>query len=496
LNQDESQLLAGAITLRHDPLFWRSVDGGTAGPLDFYALIPASLFPGTLAYAAARFTACLLLGGALVAAGEALVLMTREPLARMAVIPALLFEAFTRCPDLLHHSTEMVPELLIAGAVLLTAKHHSAPNRKLLCALGVLLGSIPYSKLQVAPIAVGLGGWALFSEWRHQRRENLVPLVISALVPSLLLLGVLTAAGQVENFFIPYLLQNFAYTHSDILNNPHITLTFVSNLSEDLYGGLFYLGSFACLLGSLALLPWQWPVMGRRLAAILGLLAVSVFCVYAPGKGFPHHLNILTIPLVLLVGVSLGVFPRRPAGVAPFLPWGVFFLCLLLPLVLGRLVSADEGRFGYYQESLRPRADHARLIRKIQSLASPGDALGLWGWDFSLYVETGLRLATRQGNTCFQYFPGPWQHYYLRRYYLDLVATMPPVFVDATGPGNFFFISRATSHETYPLLRHWLEDHYEFVGEFDCVRVYALRKLTAARPSAALPLRPAAVRTP
>src|SRR3954466_15833933 len=40
LNVDESQLIAGAITLRHDPVFWRSVDGGTAGPIDFYPLLP------------------------------------------------------------------------------------------------------------------------------------------------------------------------------------------------------------------------------------------------------------------------------------------------------------------------------------------------------------------------------------------------------------------------------------------------------------------------
>src|SRR5215207_2009845 len=31
-NPDESQLIAGAITLAHDPVFWRSVDGTTSGP--------------------------------------------------------------------------------------------------------------------------------------------------------------------------------------------------------------------------------------------------------------------------------------------------------------------------------------------------------------------------------------------------------------------------------------------------------------------------------
>ena len=37
-NPDESQFIAGAMALAHDPVFWRSVDGVTSGPLDFYAL--------------------------------------------------------------------------------------------------------------------------------------------------------------------------------------------------------------------------------------------------------------------------------------------------------------------------------------------------------------------------------------------------------------------------------------------------------------------------
>src|SRR4051794_23955123 len=43
-NPDESQLIAGAITLRIDPVPWRSVDGFTSGPLNFYPLLLPRLF--------------------------------------------------------------------------------------------------------------------------------------------------------------------------------------------------------------------------------------------------------------------------------------------------------------------------------------------------------------------------------------------------------------------------------------------------------------------
>ena len=38
-NPDESQLIAGALTLPLDPVPWRGVDGFTSGPLNFYPLL-------------------------------------------------------------------------------------------------------------------------------------------------------------------------------------------------------------------------------------------------------------------------------------------------------------------------------------------------------------------------------------------------------------------------------------------------------------------------
>src|SRR5688572_6555404 len=53
-NPDEAQLIAGALTLRHDPVFWRSVDGLTAGPFVFIPLIPATFTEGLASFTLAR----------------------------------------------------------------------------------------------------------------------------------------------------------------------------------------------------------------------------------------------------------------------------------------------------------------------------------------------------------------------------------------------------------------------------------------------------------
>ena len=40
LDPDENQFIAEALTLRHDPILWRSADGMTSGPIDYCALMP------------------------------------------------------------------------------------------------------------------------------------------------------------------------------------------------------------------------------------------------------------------------------------------------------------------------------------------------------------------------------------------------------------------------------------------------------------------------
>src|SRR5258708_5353232 len=65
---DESQLMAAALTLRHDPLFWRSVDGTTHGPLAALPLVAPLLAGRPLDFTTARTMSVLLVWCAVVSA--------------------------------------------------------------------------------------------------------------------------------------------------------------------------------------------------------------------------------------------------------------------------------------------------------------------------------------------------------------------------------------------------------------------------------------------
>src|SRR3954469_2997296 len=92
-NPDESQLIAGSITLAHDPVFWHSVDGTTSGPLNFYLLVPYTWLGIPLDYFTARLTGLVLITGALFAIYRTLAVHYGRSIAWIGIIPTAAFFA-------------------------------------------------------------------------------------------------------------------------------------------------------------------------------------------------------------------------------------------------------------------------------------------------------------------------------------------------------------------------------------------------------------------
>ena len=481
LYPDESQLLAGARTLLHDPVFWRSVDGGTAGPLDYYALLPAALFPGPTGYAVTRLIAALMVWGLLVAAGETLALVTPRKVARLAVLPALAFAALTTSPEFVHYSTELLPGLLLALAVLAMVRQSVRAARANLWAAALLLGAVPFAKLQAAPIAAALGLLLVIQECVAGRVKNIWLLLGVALIPTLLFTALVTVTGQAEQMLIPYFLQNTLYARTGRLPLSLVVRQLGEQSVTNGYHALWLAGGAVFCSGAVFFFRRAPDRLRRYGVAAAGLLLVTLCCILSPGRPYHHYLNFLTLPLTLLTGVALGLVLTGPNS-RPALLLGVFLGLTLVPQLALR-VSPRPDPYDYYNTILSARGPaHPELVARIRSFATPGKSLGLWGWRSSLYVETDLHQATRLAHIESLLVEGPWQKFYLRRYYDDLVAALPPVFVDATGPGNFRFESRAAGHEIYPLLRDWLRTHYVYVGEWDGVRLYArLDRVAEAR---------------
>ncbi len=477
LNPDESQFIAGALTLQHDPIFWRSVDGMTAGPLTSFALLPILWLGLPLDYFAARVMALLALGLTFTLCYRLILAHSHRRAASLGLLPAGLFFAAVTDVDFNHFSSEVVPLVLLSGAALALWRP-GAPSRRALFCGGVLAGLTPWAKLQSAPLGAVI---VLIALWRVLRAESSTGrwprsllLVGSTLIPAGVVLVVACSTGIGGDFYRSYVVQNFIYAEPG-------TLRALSATSRYLRGDFPILGYLTVLIAALVAAVAGFRRERRSGAAGLGiwagiLLATAIVCVLAPGRDFLHYTLLLLPAIGLLHGAALGAaatavgdfWRRSELGVVLALA-AVFFLHVLQPLppLWGRL--ANNARF--------PVSELSALVRTV---TRHEPTLSVWGWHSRVYVEAAARQGTRSALTYWELVAHPQREYFRARYLSDFATRRPAVFVDAVGESTFFFSNRAIhGHESFPELARIVARDYCQVADLRYSRVYVRRDVLA-----------------
>jgi len=492
LNPDEAQLVAGAITLEHDPCFWRSLDGTTSGPLNFAALLPTHWLGVPQDYLNARLAGLLMVWGALWACRAWLRLDYDRATVALGLLPGVVFFSTATDSEFIHYSSEHCSLLLMSAAAWLLWLSHrrgwaaGTPGMTGLLA-ALLAGALPWAKLQSAPFAAALvawGGWLILTSPlpRSARLRRLATFVLMALAPTGFVLLGAAVMGRWHDLVQATLLNNFAYVSDGIslaasvrklAYNSHATLSFPA-----LFCGSLLLAGGA---GAGLALARRRP---RPLFWVTGLaVAVAVLVVLAPRHGYRHYLIYLALPLTCWVTASLAEVRALPAGAA----FRAGFYALAGLVVFGgqfgaRLVQPPPFLFGRFTAAWQGRDDGpGRLVR---GLMRPGDTLAVWGWNCDLYVVTGLPQATHEAHTERQIQPGAQRDgYYRPRYLADLERNRPAFFVDAVGPKAFGFDNRERDgHESVPALRDYIGSHYVLAGESGACRIYVRTDRAAGLP--------------
>ncbi len=483
LNPDESQLLAGAHALIPDPVFWRSVNGWTAGPLDFFALWPAGGLVGWDSYLAARLTALALLAAALALAHQALALSVGRNAARLATLTAGAFEALTHAADWLHYSTELVPVALLGAAGYAASRRWCTGGPLLWTGLGGLaLGAVPFAKLQAAPLAFLAGvGW-LIMEWRDrsaQRHRRLTYLVAGALLPAGLFASQLTLAGEWTSFWLSYVRFNLVYTAE---SQRSLTDTLTVMLGNALWWDKFLpyalLGGLAWLALLVRMRPVADPALRRGTWLAFAASLVALASILAPHRPFLHYWQLLLLPGAwLLASLMARLLATSPAawvtterrivagGAVAMLGW-----MLLLRGLNPNLFVGEMAYFWHFHRS--PLAAH------VIGVSRGGERLAVWGRADHLFVEANLIQATRDSHGQFLLEAGPLREYFRERYLADFVTARPALFIDTVNPANRYYRADEFVHDrNFPRLAAVVRQDYVLVDRFEGVRIYRRRDL-------------------
>ena len=217
LNPDETQFLAAAHKLFKDPVFFRSVDCGTSGPVNIFPLMLPAVFGISPDYASGRVVALLIILASIFVMYRVFSLVSTDSVARVALLPMVGAFAVMKDPDWVHYSSEQPSLLLIALSLYAAVRTFRAPSSYAtnLGGLGVLLACASLAKLQTVPIIVCIT--AITLAWVHKHsapRPFWRPYLMLGygLAPLLLMnLIVCVATGVLNDFWTGYLVMNLRY---------------------------------------------------------------------------------------------------------------------------------------------------------------------------------------------------------------------------------------------------------------------------------------------
>ncbi|GAB3247328.1 hypothetical protein GCM10027347_02860 [Larkinella harenae] len=483
LNPDESQIIAQGLTLSYDPVFWRSVDGTTGGPLDSYLL----LLPGWLGlpfdYTTARLT-----GLALVLATLWLLFRTQErwfgnEAARWALLPSLILLAITQNADLVHYSSEHLPIFLLGLLYYWYAKllQESVPSRIRIFLFGLVAGMVPFGKLQAVPMMFCAGLFVVIDLLTRSemtfllKTKKLLWLLIGGLTFPLLVVILTLSTGVFDDMVTFYIVANFNYggdgqALAHLLRLP----AFFQRIEE--FNWFMWLSG---LLGIVFLffatrnrfrLHTAWKIW----AFLVSLIGFTFLAITRTGSEYTHYLLFLISPIGLLNGWFLSEIRnythnnRRQASLlaavvlaGALVPYGVRYANW----------AVHRMPLNAYVQSNR-QMPRSAVTERILHYAKPGETLAVWGWQCKYYVEAKMPQGVNENHTIRSVFDHPMRDVYRKRYVEDLQRSMPPVFVDAVGNSLWLNDRAQYGNESFGALHNLITTNYRFAGEVDNTRIY------------------------
>lgn len=486
INPDESQMIAQALALHTDPIYFRSVDGTTGGPLDSYLLIIPTWFGLSFDYMTAHITAFILIALCLFITFKTVHSWFGESIARLSIVPTVLVLGITQHGDFSSYNSEMIAIVLLSLSYYIYAKviNQSRPSLRLIGLVGFWAGMVPFCKLQGVLLAIVVCAFLALDLLSRK----------STLQIKLVQVGILTVTGLsfpsfvvlftwlnnvYDDFVTFYIISNFTYAGATNLIDNLLSLpAFFASADQFIW---------LVLLTGVVLLTWcvtsikykfynlkDWRIGGF----IFALVIVTLYSVTRTGTGYIHYLYFLVSPLVFCLAYSLHGVNQLDVKVSSWLHKMVAAGAIAILVGFGaQTVSAYTSGKPINPFPSDKQIGNAMIqtpvTKAILTYAKPGEKLVVWGWRNDYYVKTQMPQGVAENHVVFSVFNHKMRSAYHNRYIADFKRSMPPVFVDAVGSQNLWLTDKKTQgHEFNVGLAKIIDQHYTYVGTINDTRMY------------------------
>jgi hypothetical protein len=479
INVDESQVLSQALRYQVDPIPWRSVDGGSGGPLYTWAVCWAPILGLKFDYFAARITSLLcvfaMVAGITATLGE---LATRR-MALLFSFPTVTLMLVSLNLDYLFYSSEQLPGAIMAWAVFLIALEARKSSARKAYLIGLLTGSLPFCKIQAGPAAVYLWVIAAIVQVANAggvfvARRALGWLVIGGITVPALILFPVAISGSWNEFVDLYLRAALSYKSSASQSGGPNLGNFVMLLKSVPE----FAAHFNVVLGvSLVLLFYTAPkflaasLRSKALAfSVFGFGWILAYSIYRTGFLFPHYTQFLILPCVI-AGFASAIFIRGFTLIQSRVLAGFVVVLVTLVQVPAAIKEfKSQKRFiGDWGPGVQP------IGEALRKLAAPGQSMQVWGYAPKFHVFSGIPQATRFANTVPLLFSDEALLAYKKRmlelFLKDFEKSKPALFVDA--PDEFWFPDPSTPrgitarHSMHKEISEIVARDYQLIGHIN-----------------------------
>ncbi|MFT4734003.1 MAG: hypothetical protein ACI9DJ_001620 [Algoriphagus sp.] len=479
INLDESMFVVGAMKLADYPLYWKYVDGNTSGPFSFYFVTAFfEFFSLEYDYINLRVLEFVTLTGFLLFMFLGLKKLFNPEVAFIGILPATFFLAQTQRPDFVHYSGERFPMLLLSLSFFLFAKFYSDKNHKTRNAiiLGLILGTTPFSKLQVAPIALCFVPFVCYLLLNENKVKATLLFLFSGIVVPAALSLIMWQANYFDEAFKAYFLNNLGYGVPDTWYY-HLWIDFSKNQNPFLFLAIF-LSLFWIFIrkktGIDKILVWLVKTM----------IVVNIYCIYKPGATFDHYFLFLIFPLALLFTINLFALQSYLSNKK-----GKLLISTILVISCFGITGFPFGNI-YPTTYLEKPIDLSPVGKEVLKYASSNDQLVVWGEAGKLYLETKMLQGSKWSFTYWGMYDEKIKSEFKEDFLSEIKDGRIPVIVDANKPGNQFINRGNNGIETFPELYKYTQENYTMTADIEGMRVFVRNDRTLRKDDKTLSLYP------
>lgn len=479
LNPDETQMMANAVGLSSRGFDITYFDGNSSGVINSLILTWPNIFNLDITFLSTRLTAILLLSVIIYFTFKISEKYIAKIFSFLLCFPLIIFFSFTKDPDFLHYSSELISTLIIVLAYwILLCKEKKNQNNILYYFIPMILSLVFFCKIQFGPVAILIFFLMIIDSVKNNSISNTLLLILSFSVMPIFILSTYYFNNSLQDFFINY--YQYPKDYISVMNEAKVPET--TNILEErkfeientkylshiiLNSALHFFYIYLLILVYISPKIFSKYLLrgfiNKHLFFITIVITSITICILIPGRYFRHYLISLMpfIPIFLsiLIGHLLKEDLIKKFNLKVFLAFLIMVFSFSLIMENKKFYSKKYTHTKFELEEINfnnPELFNFLLLKKNEKIY-------IWGWMPKWYVLGGPSPASRSTISEKLIEENTNKNYYRQRLVKDLTLNKPNLIIDFVRPGSFKHMQSNDRLEKFKELKKITQNEYKIL---------------------------------